>query len=309
MFIGRHGGGSLQEKLNASCERARELSDIVGGLKIDCAVSFSSPECARVAFGLGVKHICISDSPHAEKVCRLTIPLSELLLTPSVIPYSAWSIYGIGEDKVVKYRALDPAVWLRRRPAKPVRKEEFGLDPSRKTITLRLEESEAAYLLSADKSYSKRLLEALLFSFKECEIFVLGRYASQIDAVKKAYGSKVKISENTVDGADLISVSDVFIGMGGTMTSEAALLGIPTISAFQGEDIYTETYLIEEGLLVKPRSVEQIVEAVKDLIQNQDRRIYLRAKAKTVLDSMEDPVKTIIKTLEEHVKPPKSGSA
>jgi predicted glycosyltransferase len=66
--VGRHGGGTLAGKLRANAQRILELTRIIDELKPDMAVSFSSPEMARVAFGLGIPHICISDSPHAEAV-------------------------------------------------------------------------------------------------------------------------------------------------------------------------------------------------------------------------------------------------
>ncbi len=299
-FAGRHGGGSLQEKLKASCERIGELTDLVGNMNIDCAVSFSSPECARTAFGLGVKHLCVSDSPHAEKVCRLSIPFSDILFTPWVIPYSAWSRYGIREEQVITYHALDPVAWLKRRQNIIVRKEDFGLDPSKKTITLRLDEIQAAYLLSSDRFFSKRLLDALLLEFSDCEVFVLGRYQSQIEAFKAAYGSKAKIAENIVEGADLISVSDVFIGLGGTMTSEAALLGVPAISLFQGDPLYTEEYLVKEGLLVKPGSIEQTVKTVKTFLQSHEKINSLQKKARSILNSMDDPITVIAETINKN---------
>ena len=296
-FAGRHGGASLQEKLKASCERTEELADIVGEIGLDCAVSFSSPECARTAFGLGVKHVCISDSPHAEKVSRLSIPLSDLLLTPWIIPYSAWSRYGIRKDQIIRYQALDPAVWLKRRQSKVVWKEDFGLNPSKKTITLRLDEIQAAYLLSSDRSFSRKLLDSLLQQFSDCEIFVLGRYQSQIEAFKETYGSKAKIADDVVEGVDLISVSDVFIGLGGTMTSEAALLGVPAISLFQGGSLYTEEYLVKEGLLVRPGNITETVKTVKTFLQDHDRLHNLQKKAHSILNSMEDPIPVIAEAI------------
>ena len=298
-FVGKHGGDLLLNKLNFSLERSRLLSDVVKGLDIDYAVSFSSPECARVAFGLGMKHFCVSDSPHADKVCRLTIPLSDVLFTPSVIPYSAWNQYGITQDKIVIYDALDPAVWLKRRSQETIKKNYYDLDISKKTITLRLEESQAAYLLSSDKSYSRKLIDSLLLNFSDSEIFVLGRYSSQIDDIRKVYGSKIKLAKDVVDGTSLLSISDVFIGMGGTMTAEAALLGVPTISAFQGGSLYTEEYLIREGLLVKPESIEQIINTVGDLLHNPSLQSILQKRAKMVLENMEDPIEVIVNTIEK----------
>ena len=298
-FVGRHGGESLIEKLKASSERSLHLSDYVKKLGIDYAISFSSPECARVAFGMGVKHFCISDSPHSEKVCRLTIPLSDILLTPSIIPSSAWSEYGINKDRIVMYNALDPAVWLKRRSNESANKEDYGLTVSKKTISIRLEESQASYLLHSDKSYSKKLLDSLIANFPDCEIFVLGRYSPQIEAIRKSYGSKVNIATHAVDGAGLLSVSDVFIGMGGTMTAEASLLGVPSISAFQGAQLYTEQFLIKEGLLVRLKSINQIINMVGELLQNKNHKKNLQEHAKKVLENMEDPVSAVIKTLEK----------
>jgi len=299
-FVGRHGGASLMEKLKASCERTLHLSDYVRKLGINYAVSFSSPECARVAFGMNVKHFCISDSPNSEKVCQLTIPLSDTLLTPQVIPSSVWRKYGISEDRIVTYNALDTAVWLKRRPKESSRKEDYGLNVSKKTITIRLEESQAYYIPSSDKLYTNKLLDSLLLSFPNCEIFVLGRYAPQIESIKKAYGSKLKIANGVVDGAGLLSVSDVFIGRGSTMVQEAALLGVPSVSTAHGAKKFdTENFLIKEKLLVRPENIEGIISTVEKLLQNEPHKKNLQRHAKAVLENMEDPINVVIKTLEK----------
>ena len=86
IFVGKHGGSEKFDKLNASNNRINQLSKIIQKNKPDIAVSFCSPEASRVAFGLGIKHISFSDSPHAEAVMRLSIPLIQKLLIPWIIP-------------------------------------------------------------------------------------------------------------------------------------------------------------------------------------------------------------------------------
>jgi len=86
LVVGKHGGENLSSKLTASVERTLKLTSIMTELRPDVAVSFSSPETSRVAFGLGIPHVCINDSPHAEAVARLTVPLATILLTPKAIP-------------------------------------------------------------------------------------------------------------------------------------------------------------------------------------------------------------------------------
>jgi predicted glycosyltransferase len=112
-FVGSHGGADRYNKLLESARRTYELAEVVKQFGPDVAVTFSSPEGSRVAFGLGIRHIGFNDSPHAEAVAKLTIPLTSKLYCPWVIPHSAWSGYGIARKNIVHYRALDPAAWLK----------------------------------------------------------------------------------------------------------------------------------------------------------------------------------------------------
>lgn len=104
--IGRHGGSDPRKKLTSSTKRIEKLIPFVDKVNPDVCISFSSPEAARVSFGMGVPHLCVSDSPHAEAVSRLTVPLSKRIFTPSVIPKEAWTRYGIAEENIVQYKAL-----------------------------------------------------------------------------------------------------------------------------------------------------------------------------------------------------------
>ena len=60
-------------------------------------VSFCSPETARISFGLGIKHIAFSDTPHADAVMQLTVPLIQKLLIPQIIPKNEFVKYGINK--------------------------------------------------------------------------------------------------------------------------------------------------------------------------------------------------------------------
>src|SRR5919197_1018762 len=87
--VGSHGGADRYNKLRESASRTYELAEVVKRSGPDVAVTFSSPEGSRVAFGLGIRHIGFNDSPHAEAVAKLTIPLTSKLYCPWVIPRSA----------------------------------------------------------------------------------------------------------------------------------------------------------------------------------------------------------------------------
>ena len=146
VFIGSHGGKELRNKLSASLERSKLLLEYFEEDKPDALVSFSSPEAGRIAFGLGIINICVSDSPHAEAVSKLTIPLADCLLTPWIVPEKSWTVYGIERSKIESYKALDPFVWLSRKDLSEKFHLGLNLDKSKTTISLRLEESFAAYI-------------------------------------------------------------------------------------------------------------------------------------------------------------------
>ena len=297
-FVGRHGGASLLGKLVASSERIRELADLVPSWAPNLAVHFASPECARVAYGLRISQICISDCPHTVSVNKLTLPLVDHLMTPWVIPYHAWRNYGVDRKKIVRYKALDPAAWLKRVSVTSMDIKELGADPGRKTITVRYEESYASYLLDKDKSWGISVIDALTSHFKNHNIIVLARYDDQILQLAERYGDKILLPREMVDGASLLKASDLFIGMGGTMTMEAALLGVPAVSAYQGGKLYYISYLVEQGLIEETKKLEHLTKIAETLLVDAAQRKWIREKAKEILQKMEDPVTKILSVVE-----------
>ena len=85
-LVGKHGGAKKSDKLKASNNRTRLLMKKIQKFSPDLVISFCSPEASRVAFGLGIKHIAFSDSPHATAVMKLSLPLVQKLMTPWIIP-------------------------------------------------------------------------------------------------------------------------------------------------------------------------------------------------------------------------------
>ena len=74
IIVGKHGGSERHDKLNASLHRTKLLSARIKKFSPDITISFCSPEAARVSYGLGIPHICFSDSPHATAVMKLSLP-------------------------------------------------------------------------------------------------------------------------------------------------------------------------------------------------------------------------------------------
>jgi predicted glycosyltransferase len=264
------------------------LIPMVRDFKPGVAVSVASTDCARVSFGIRIKHIAVNDSPHSIVAAKLSIPFSHHLFTPWIIPFSAWTRFGIERRDITRYKALDPAAWLKREELDT--SSSLDLDRSRPTIVVRLEETYASYMIGKNPLWTGKVLERLR-RLEDANVVVLCRYKDQLDEIRAKFGNHF-IVPDVVNGAALLRLSDVFIGMGGTMTTEAALIGIPTISMFQGEGLYTEKYLISKDLLMKTHNLDELARFVEKSL-DPDYKKAIAKKARILLDSMEDPAKVI----------------
>ena len=300
--VGEHGGGTSYGKLLASGSRVVALAEFLERWHPDTAVSFSSPEAARVAFGLGVPHVSANDSPHSWRVARLSIPLSRYVCSPWIIPRQVWLSFGAWNDGIFRYRALDAAAWLKRH--KPDRRilRQLGLDRDRPIIVLRTEESFATYL--EGKASDRRpvigpVIDRILRMKMDVQIVVSTRYGEQAPTLKRKFGDKIQVLDRIVDTTSLLSYSTMFIGSGGTMTVEAALLGKPAISCFPGARTLYMKYLEKKHLMKTIHSPNKIARDVSHTLSSIDEAIEEGERGKHLLKWMEDPIEVLSKAVKK----------
>lgn len=286
--VGKHGGTTKPAKLDASLKRSASLSALVGKFRPELVVSFCSPEAARVAFGLGIRHIAFCDSPHAEAVMRLSVPLIQKLLIPWIIPKREFTKYGIADKNITSYRAIDAFVIVKDA------KRPMHARNRKRTILVRIEEEHAAY--AQKDSRTIHMIQKIALKLPLCDILVLPRYRSQIVELKKMLGNKVKVLDKVMIGGDLLQNVDVFVGSGGTMTAEAALRGIPTIS-YDAVPNLVQDYLVRKKLVTLESNPSKIVSIIEKFLSSDNKA--LQNNAQKTLASMEDPYKKLIQIINE----------
>lgn len=297
--VGKHGGEDKYDKLRASATRVFELAELVRAFEPNLAITFSSPEGARVSFGLGIRHFSFSDSPHATAVSKLTAPLTDLLFCPWIIPYVAWSKFGLPKASIIRYKALDPVAWLKRSTGQPHTHPDtdtiYG-NRNKKNILVRLEESKAAYLAeSSVKKNGYLFLDHLVKSIPDlATIVVMCRYSDQVTKVNERYQGKVSVVGNIIDGISAINSCDLFIGAGGTMTAEACLMGKPAIS-IAPISFYVERYLLKSGLLLKALNPTDLVRLATKTLKDPSETARQKHNASLILQKMEDPIETVMR--------------
>lgn len=286
IVIGKHGGTTKPGKLDASLKRSTDLGTIIERFKPDLAISFCSPEASRVAFGLGIRHVAFCDSPHAEAVMKLSIPLVDKLLIPWIIPKKEFAKYGIAQKDIIPYKAIDAAIIVKNAARSKIRKNK------EKTILIRVEEEQAAYVQK--NNHTIQMIQKISSDLPQYKILILPRYRSQIVKLKKTLGTRVRILGRTIVGSELLQNVDVFVGSGGTMTAESALLGIPTIS-YNAAPNLVQDYLVRKKLVILESNPNKIILQIEKFLSSDNRS--LQKNAQKTLASMKDPYKKLIQTI------------
>lgn len=298
--VGRHGGGTRHGKLVAGVRRIGGLAPVVSELDPDLVVSFCTPDAAFTARCLGADHIGFSDAPHSHKALRLAAPLVQRLLVPWIVPKESVARHGIQRARIVQYRAIDGAITAKRRPAGAAR-GSLPVDPSKRTILVRPTETQASY--TDGSNAADAAIGALAAAFASENILVLSRYAEQTRHIRSAFGRAVAVTAMSYDGRRLLDNCDVFVGSGGTMTAEAALSGVPTVS-YNGVPNVVEEYLVRRRLAHRETTGEGMRRRVARILASGEAgRRAAAARARREADAMEDPYDCLARTARDMGRP------
>ncbi|RNJ76994.1 MAG: DUF354 domain-containing protein [Nitrosopumilus sp. H13] len=295
VIVGKFGGGTRSGKLEAAVDRMDRLIRIVERFAPDIVVSSTSPDAARIAFGLGIRHVAFSDAPHEVAIMKLTLPLTWRLLTPMAIPKEEFSKYGIDKKRIVRYNALDGAVTMKRDMGR--KKSLPFLDNSKKNIVIRVEEEEASYGSRSKKTVP--IIRQIVADHADQNIVILARYAAQAKNLKKLFGKRARIVTMSYDGRHLLENTDVFVGSGGTMTVESALMGVPTVS-YRPIPNVIDDYLVKRRLARRGTGPENISNHIRQILRSSgdaDRR-----RAEREVSKMEDPFDVFLRVISDPSK-------
>ncbi len=285
IVVGRYVPGSRKGKLMASIERMAELARMFSdeARRPDLAICHQSVELCRVAFGLGIPVICTSDSPHAEAVGRLTIPLSTVVVISRALPAGLYR--ALGAREVVQFDGVDEVGWVGK-PGLTAPEETLAwLDELEGPIIIvREEERGAAYMRGGG------LMAGVAGALTELGTVVfLPRYGRPPGLPEQAV-----VPEGFVDGVLLAREADLVVGIGGTMCREAALQGTPALVVDYLGFLHVNRYLAEKGFPiyhVGPEPAEVREKAREVLGRKEDVEGLLR--------ELEDPVDVIVRLAEE----------
>jgi uncharacterized protein len=110
---------------------------------------------------------------------------------------------------------------------------------------------------------------------------VLARGAAEAERIERMGLANAIVPRGAIDSRSLLCEADLFIGAGGTMTREAALLGLPTLSGFAGHRPAVDAWLARRGALETLDSPAQVAEVAPRRRRSPDLG-RLRAGARAI---------------------------
>jgi uncharacterized protein len=256
--IGSESPPGLTAKARSLGGRVGELVRWAGANDIDVALSHNSYAQIVAAAIRRIPAVTAMDFEH-QPANHLAFRLSTRILLPRALKGS-YEVRRQGADgRATYYDGFKEEIALGDFEPDTQILSRLGIDagPGTVVVVARTPPSRALY----HRFENPVFLDALeqISSDPRAHCVVLCRHPEQRDELRRLRLVNCTIPDRAVDSRSLMAAADVVLGAGGTMTREAALLGIPTISVFAGRRSAVDSELERLGCLRFARGVAEIV--------------------------------------------------
>ena len=255
--LGRHGGAGRVGKARAAAERVRLMIGFGRGRRFDCALGHASTDLPIASRALRVPNTTMFDYEWAALQHHFNCRFADRVLVPDAIPPERLARYGARGRKLVRYPGLKEEYYLAGFEPDPSVLEQLGVAREQLLCVVRTAPSYALYLGGAESGMLPALLDRLS-AREEVTTVVLARTHEQGAAVRALGLPRVVVPSRAVDGRSLVAFADALVSAGGTMNREAAVLGTPVWSIFEGRMGAVDEQLVREGRLALLRDVDQV---------------------------------------------------
>ncbi len=261
--LGHHGGASRLSKARAAAGRVPAMVRFGRGRGFDCALAHGSTDLPPACRLLRIPNTTMLDYEWAKLQHGVNCRLANRVLAPAAIPAERMARLGARPPKLVPYPGLKEEYYLSDFEPDPGVLEPLGLDAERILCLVRTAPAYALYLGGSENPILPRVLRRLSEN-SDAQTVVLPRTAEQGAAIAELGLPRVVIPERAVDGRSLVALVDLVVSAGGTMNREAAVLGTPVWSIFEGRMGGVDEMLAREGRLHLLEDSADIAIAKKD---------------------------------------------
>jgi len=243
--VGRHHGRSRIVKVVAGLSRAAGLVRAVRAHRPDVLLNFASRPAILAAAALRIPVLTFFDYEHV--AVPLVGRVSDRICLPAAIPGDVLPRLGFDPAKVFRLPANKEDVYAHDFTPSSLR-AGLGIPEAATFVLIRPPASTAHY----HDPRSGPIYDAVLDRIDadaSVHTRVLVRNPADGATLRARFPDHARIRElqPTVDGLNLIWNADLVVSGGGTMTREAACLGVPAFSIFTGRPAAVDQALFREG--------------------------------------------------------------
>lgn len=247
-------------KVMGTLGRAMQLVGDMKGAGADVSFGHGSRALPIASRLLGVPTVTMYDYEWVDP--RLFNLFCRTILMPGAVGEARCAEAGISVPKVHLYRGLKEELYLADREEGEDVAAALGLKPDAVKVLLRPPATTAHY----HNPESEKLLAAvldLLSGREDLQLVLLPRTPDQLELVPDGFRGEVIVPDRVFDGPTLIDAMDMVFSGGGTMTREAAVLGVPSYSFFRGREGNVDAWLVKEGYLTLLTDAAEVPERVE----------------------------------------------
>ena len=245
--LGHHGGVSRAGKARAAAGRVWDMVNFGRGKgRFDCALAHGSTDLPVASRLLRIPNSTMFDYEWAVLQHSVNCRLANRVLVPDAIPAERLRRYGARGAKLVRYPGLKEEYYMADFVPDEGVLTQLGVDPAEPLAVVRTAPSYALYLGGSENELLPTLLRRLA---EQAQTVVLARTPEQREATRALALERVIVPDRAVDGRSLVAFADALVSAGGTMNREAAVLGTPVWSMFEGRMGAVDEQLAREGRL------------------------------------------------------------
>ena len=256
--IGSYGGANKAGKAKAAASRTTQMLRF--GRRhgpFDAALAHGSTDLPIASRLLRHPNATMFDYEFAIAQHSLNGRTANRVLVPEAIPPERLKRFGMKGRKLVRYPGLKEEYVLHGFEPDPAVPDALNLDRTRPIAVVRTAPSYALYLGGKETELLPRLLTHL--DEQGAQTVVLVRNDDQRRLVDQQGLESVIVPPRAIESRSLVAFSDALISAGGSMNREAAALGTPVWSMFEGRLGGVDERLVEEGRLQLLKNVEDVV--------------------------------------------------
>jgi predicted glycosyltransferase len=284
-IIGGQSPKSRAKKAQVIAQRVRNLGRWARRFRADVALSHNSYGQIVAARALGLRVVTAMDY-EGQPANHLAFRLAHVILMPETLRGSCVHRQGASDRRTCFYPGFKEEIYLGDFEPDLGVLASIGVERGdRPLVVARTPPSRAAYHQFGNPLFA-RAIEAL-GNDTNARVVVLVRHSEQREAVRALGMTNLFVPHHAIDSRSLMYQADLVVGAGGTMTREAALMGVPTYSVFAGAQPAVDCELERQGRLRRLQSADQLA-AIRPRPAEPRPIADLRARARGLVEAFVD---------------------